>query len=94
MRENTNQEKYIAFNLYDTYDGDRNKMFSDIGIVLDILTKNNYQCAFKHEDAGVHILEFDYDDPDLGTPTIYWLNNDQVDCLYTSEFIGEKEEDE
>ena len=80
MRKETGQEKYIAFDssLYDSQED----MFNDISSLLKVLTKNGYQCAFRYEDCGIYVLEFDSDNPEHGTPMIYWLDSEQADCLY------------
>ena len=92
MRQSTNQEKYIAFDLAE-YNSEE-EMFHDISSLLKILTKNRYQCAFRYEDGGIYVVEFDMNDESFGSPMIYWLDNEQVDCLYTSKYIGDDEDDE
>ena len=92
MRQSINQDKYIAFNK-SNYNSEE-EMFQDISFILKVLTKNNYQCAFRYEDANIYILEFDINDADFGSPMIYWLDSEQLDCLYTSNFIGDDEYDE
>ena len=79
MRQDTFSNNYIMFNLelYDT----KKDMFCDISVMLDILTKNNYQCAFEYEDCGMYRLDFGINDPELGSPMIYWLDEDQLDVL-------------
>lgn len=92
MRKTTSADKQISFSL-DKYES-KDEMYEDIAKAMDILTRNDYQCAFRYEDCGVYILEFDYDNAEFGTPMIYWLDSDQEDCLYTSSYIGEDEDDE
>lgn len=81
MRTDTYQDKYIVFD-QETYKS-KNDMFSDIGLMLNILTKNGYECAFRYEDAGIYVLEFDSDDPAMGSPMIHWLDEDQLEALYS-----------
>ena len=86
MRTNIFQDKYVSFNV-DNYKDSYNSeeaMFSDIATMLKILTKNKYQCAFEYEDAGVYRLEFDHDNPEYGSPMIYWLDEQQLDMLCAS----------
>ena len=88
MRQELSARNEISFCL-DDY-SNLETMFNDIGKTLDILTKNKYQCSFRYDDVGVYILEFDYDDPEFGSPMIYWLNNEQLECLYSPRYIDEE----
>lgn len=92
MRESTRSEHNIEFSL-EFYES-KDEMFIDISKVMDILTKNEYQCAFKYEDCGVYVLEFGYNNEKFGSPMIHWLDSEQEECLYTSSYIGEDENDE
>lgn len=88
MRQSTWADNSIAFNLED-YDNDKAKLFSDVGRMLEILTTNGYQCAFRYDDAGIYLLDYDSDNPEMGTPMIYWLDEEQLECLFTSRYIDD-----
>ena len=92
MRDNTWARQTIELNSvkYKT----RDEFFKDVSKLLDILTKVGYECVFRYDDADVYVLEYDFDDPAMGTPMIHWLDEEQVDCLYTSNYIGENENTE
>lgn len=90
MRSNIRSDNAIAF--------DRNKYKSaedfqkDVGVMMDTLTKQGYMCSFRYEDVGIFMLEFDHDNPEFGSPMIYWLDCEQADCLFTSNYIGEEDD--
>ena len=65
----------------------------DVARTLKTLTKQNYMCAFRYEDVGIYVLGFDYDNPEYGSPRIYWLDDEQLECLYTSNHIEEDDEE-
>lgn len=90
MRTDIFADNYISLdsNKYDSME----EFFEDISTLMRILTKNEYQCAFKYDDAGIYILEFDNDNPTYGSPNIYWLDEEQLDCLYSSKYIESEEE--
>lgn len=92
MRTTVNSDNAIVFD--STGFKTREDFQLEIGKTLDILTKQNYMCSFRYEDVGIYVLEFDHADPKFGGPMIYWLDSDQVDCLYTSSFISEDDEDD
>lgn len=92
MRSNTFQEKYITLKI-DDYDS-KDDMFKDVSSLLNILTKNGYQCAFRYEDVGVYVLEFDHDNPDFGSPMIHWLDDEQLECLFTEKHIDDEEDND
>lgn len=91
MRKEITAEHSIAFDI-SNYDNDESKLFADIGKILQILVLNDYQCAVRYDDCGIYIIEYNYDNPEIGTPMIYWLNEEQKECLYTSDWIGMEEE--
>lgn len=93
MRSELTASNSIAFCVDDYHS--KEEMFKAVATVMDILTQNKrYQCAFRYDDAGVYVLEFDYDDPEMGTPMCYWLDATQSDCLYTSRYIGDEDVEE
>lgn len=87
MRNSFSSENSISF-CEDNYES-KEKLFSDVAKISEILTRNGYQMSFRYEDAGVYTLEFNYDDIEYGTPRIYWLDSEQVDCLFSEQFIEE-----
>lgn len=91
MRESIGAEHSISFNI-DNYKGEED-LFNDVARLMRVLIKNDYQCSFRYEDVGIYVLDYGYGNPDFGAPMIYWLEPDQVDCLYTSNYIGQDEEE-
>ena len=93
MRQSISASNQISFDL-NNYDS-KEEMFSDISSLLDILTKNNYECSFNYEDCGIYILQFDFDNEEYGCSRVYWLNPEQEECLYSSNnIIGDNDEQE
>lgn len=92
MRKELTAGNEISFCLYDYLN--REEMFNDIGQTLDILTKNGYQCSFRYDDSDVYILEFNHDEPEYGCPMIYWLDEEQLSCLYSPSYLDEEYDQE
>lgn len=88
MRQELDAGNMITFCI-DDYPS-REDMFYAVGKTLDVLTHNGYECSFKYDDVGVYILEFNYDDPEFGSPMIYWLDDEQLECLYSPRYIDEE----
>ena len=53
-----------------------NEMFVDIGIVMQILTKNGYIISFRCEDYGIYVLEFDHDWPNSSRYQLMWVRDE------------------
>lgn len=81
----------ITFNIQD-YDGSETEMFSDIGRVLKILTKNGYVCTFSCDEPAfqIYVIEFDYQDDAMAEVKPYWLTPEQYERAVAEE---EDEED-
>ena len=71
------------------------ELVADMAAVVDVLTRNGYICLFRHEDAGVYILEFDHDDEGLAEKHPYWLSSEDYEdylCWKENENADEPEE--
>lgn len=91
MRTNLDADNVIAFDK-NNYKNEEDFQ-KDVGLLMDKLTKLGYMCSFRHEDVGIYILGFDHDNPDFGSPRVYWLDSDQVDCLYSTDHINEDDDE-
>lgn len=89
MRKDTSAENSMSFDI-ENYE-DEAELFQDVAKVMQVLVTNDYECAFRYEDTGIYVLEYAPDNPELGCPMIYWLDQDQLDCLYTSNYIDSEE---
>lgn len=65
----------IAFNKT-SYDNDYD-FWKAIADQLRLLVENNYEIAFRYDDCGIYILEFDHDRRlGFGNPTLRWSDED------------------
>lgn len=56
-------------------------MWQDIGKVLEILVKNEYNCSIKNEAPSIYSIEFDYSDCDIADNFLYWLSAEEADAI-------------
>ena len=56
-------------------------MWQDIGKVLEILIKNEYNCSIKSEMMGLYSIEYDYAEDDIADNHLYWLSAEEADAI-------------
>ena len=56
-------------------------MWQDIGKVLEILMKNEYNCSIKYEGLGVYSIKFDYSEEEIANNFLYWLSAEEADLI-------------
>lgn len=56
-------------------------MWQDIGKVLEILVKNEYNCSIKSEMPGLYSIEYDYSEGDIADNYLYWLSAEEADLI-------------
>ena len=83
----------ITFNI-DRYDSE-DEMFKDIAKILQILTKNDEICTFEYEDAGIYLLQHNYQEQEYGDLYPYWvIPEDYEDYIFQKEYKEEKSKEE
>ena len=65
-------------------------MWEDIATFIRIAMKNGY-CLKVHFDGLTVIIEYNYDDPGMGDPTLEWVGEDEYIEKIRSEIEGESE---
>lgn len=71
--------------------------FEAVGRLLDILTTNDYEVLFRHEDCGVYPVEFAYDPyhtPDYGADRFVRVTEDEEEQVWTLRESSEEHETE
>ena len=91
MKQFLDSENHISFDINE-YDGSYSRLFEDVAKICEILTRNGYEISFRYDDCGIYVLDFNYEDEAFGTPKVYWLDPDQVECLFTEHYIDEEKD--
>ncbi len=87
----TERPNEIAFDLT-KYDGDKAKMWADICSVLKVLVDQGYIATVRYDDVEIYVVEYDYNDLEMGTPYPYWVTPDEYEDFLCSKHEDEDEE--
>lgn len=76
---------------FETPDG----MWKDVAKTLEILTRNGYETAFRHEDCDVYILEYNYNRyKEFENPIVCWMEEeDYKNYLWSKEQTEDEKKD-
>lgn len=68
--------------------------WADVASMLQLLTRNGYECLVREELLNVVVIEFEHDPTveDWGSPRAVWLTSEEEAEIYAVRAVTEKQE--
>ena len=70
------------------------KMWDDVSILLNILTKNNCVAVVKQDDFQNIFIEFETEDREMGDPYPWWLSQEELETVIWDDEICKSGDEE